>query len=54
MYDVSLKESHFPAQGEPPEAITLGELLKRSAEHYADAPALIELTYAGEYGRKWS
>lgn len=54
MYDVSLKESYFPAQGDLPEALTIGDLLRRSAERYADEPALIELTYAGEHGRKWT
>ncbi|WDI31676.1 AMP-binding protein [Hyphococcus flavus] len=54
MYDVKLKDSYFPAQGVLPPPITLGELLRRSAEKFADASALIELTYAGEYGRQWS
>lgn len=54
MYDVSLKESYFPAQGDLPPAMTLGDLLRRSVERYGDAPALIELTIAGEHDRRWT
>ncbi|WP_425409400.1 class I adenylate-forming enzyme family protein [Hyphococcus sp.] len=54
MYKVTLEESYFPAQGVAPPAMTLGDLLRRSAERYGDAPAIIELTFAGEHARKWS
>lgn len=54
MYDISLKESYFPAQGELPPAMTLGDLLHRSVERYGDAVAIVELTVSGEHGREWT
>ena len=55
MYPVRLTESHFPAQTD--DAIrdeTLGEALTNIARANPDAAALIEVTEAGQIGRRWS
>ncbi len=55
MYDVSLTQSYFPAQsGEAPEAVTIGDMLRRQVEAFPDRAALTELTYDGELARKWT
>jgi len=55
MYSVDLKESYFPAQGgAEPEAVTIGEMLRRSTERDPGAMALKELGYDGEIGRTWT
>ncbi len=54
MYDVTLTESYFPAQGALPAAITIGELLRRSVEACGDALALVELTFSGDQARRWT
>jgi fatty-acyl-CoA synthase len=55
MYDVSLTESYFPAMvGEPPEKISLGDLLRRQAKNHADRVVIQEVGYDGEIGRLWT
>ena len=55
MYEVSLIESYFPAiVGEPPEKISLGDLLRRQARDHADRVAIREVGYDGEIGRIWT
>ena len=55
MYDATLTQSYFPAQGGPePEPITIGEMLRRSVDSAPDRPALKELGYDGEIGRTWT
>ena len=55
MYNATLTQSYFPAQGGPePEPITIGEMLRRSVDSAPDRPALKELGYDGEIGRTWT
>ncbi len=55
MYDVSLTQSYFPAQsGDAPEAVTIGDMLRRQAEAFPDRAALTELTYDGALARNWT
>lgn len=55
MYELSLTQSYFPAQSDTPyEEITIGDMLRRQAARFADAPAVKELTPAGGIGRIWS
>ena len=55
MYDATLTQSYFAAQGGPePEPVTIGEMLRRSANCAPDRPALKELGYNGEIGRTWT
>lgn len=55
MYDVTLTQSHFPAQSDTPyEKITIGDMLRRKAAAIPDAPAVKELTPDGEIGRIWT
>jgi fatty-acyl-CoA synthase len=55
MYNVRLKESYFPAQSDTPyEEISIGDMLRRQAVKFADAPAVKELTPSGEIGRIWN
>ena len=55
MYQVSLTESLFPAQGgEPPAPMTIGEMLRGVAARSGDRMALSELGYDGEIGRVWT
>ena len=55
MYEVELTESYFPAQGgEPDHLMTVGEMLRRSAEKYPDGVALKELLDDGSIGRVWT
>lgn len=55
MYRVALEKSYFPAQGgPPPDAMTIGELLRKRAAATPDLAAMKELTYAGEIARVWS
>jgi len=55
MYEVALTESYFPAQGGPePSPMTVGDMLRQSAERAADQPALKELTYEGTVARTWT
>lgn len=55
MYDVTLARSYFAAQTDTPYAeITIGDMLRRQAGLFTDAPAVKELTPDGEIGRIWS
>ena len=55
MYDISLKESYFPAQGgNAVEPITIGDMLRAAAARHGDRPALQELTFSGDIARRWS
>lgn len=55
MYKTSLSESFFPAQGgEPPSSVTIGDLLRSSAQQWPDAPALQEVGLDGVLGRSWT
>ncbi len=55
MYEVALTESYFPAQGGPePSPMTIGDMLRQSAERAPDQPALKELTYEGAIARCWT
>lgn len=55
MYKIALTESYFPAQGGPePSPMTVGDMLRRSAERAPDQPALKELTYDGAIARCWT
>jgi len=55
MYQVSLTESCFPAQGGPaPEPLTICDMLRASASSAPDRPALKELGYDGQVGRIWT
>lgn len=55
MYNVSLTESYFPAiVSEPPEKISLGDLLRRQAHHHPDRVVVQEVGYDGEIGRRWT
>ena len=54
MYSVNLTESYFPAQGDEPAAMTIGEMLQRSVDASPDMPALKELGYDGSIGRTWT
>lgn len=55
MYEASLGESYFPAQGGPePKPITIGEMLRASAAEAPNRMALKELGYDGVIGRSWT
>lgn len=55
MYEVGLKHSYFPAQADGVlEELTIGDMLRRSAATYGDAPALQEVLANGDYGRAWT
>ncbi|MEL6369889.1 MAG: AMP-binding protein [Pseudomonadota bacterium] len=55
MYKVDLTESYFPAHGGPlPDAMTIGEMLAKSAAADPDRLALRELGYDGAIGREWT
>lgn len=55
MYKIALTESYFPAQGGPERSpMTVGDMLRRSAERAPDQPALKELTYDGAIARCWT
>ena len=55
MYSVSLNESYFPAQeGEAPSPMTVGALLRASAEKWPDAMAMREVGLDGTMGRSWT
>ena len=54
MYSVNLTESYFPAQGDEPAAMTIGEMLQTSVDAAPDMPALKELGYDGAIGRTWT
>ena len=55
MIDVSLTESYFPAlEKAPPEAVTIGEVLRRQAAARPDQAALKEVSDQGEIGRTWT
>jgi fatty-acyl-CoA synthase len=50
-----LTESLYPAQGGPaPPAITIGEMLRRSAATWPDSLALRELDAGGTFARSWT
>ena len=54
MYNVSLRESYFPAHGGPElESMTIGKMLRASAAEKPDRPALKELGSDGAVGRSW-
>ncbi len=55
MYDVTLSESHFPAQADTPYSErTIGEVLREQAAQRPDTMALRELLADGTLGRSWS
>ena len=55
MYDITLTESAFPAQGGPdPAPMTIGDMLRASAARSPDRPALKELGYDGAILRTWT
>ncbi|MFN3213377.1 MAG: class I adenylate-forming enzyme family protein [Henriciella sp.] len=54
MYNVNLTDSYFPAQGDEPPAMTIGEMLRNSVAAAPDLPALKELGFDGEIGRTWT
>ena len=55
MYQVTLSESYFPAQGGDADRLTtIGEMLRTSAAAAPDRPALKELGDDGEIGRTWT
>ena len=55
MYDITLTESAFPAQGGPdPAPLTIGDMLRASAARSPDQPALKELGYDGAILRTWT
>jgi fatty-acyl-CoA synthase len=55
VYDVDLAESYFPAQGgEPQHLMTVGQMLRRSADEHPHRPALKELLDDGSIGRTWT
>jgi len=55
MYQATLTESFFPAQGGPaPEPMTIGDMLRASAASAPDRAALKELGYDGQVGRTWT
>lgn len=55
MYDMTLTESFFPAQGgEPQRLTTIGAMLRESAASAPERPALKELTYEGQIARVWT
>jgi len=55
MYDVNLTDSYFPAMGGPaPEPVTIGAMLRASADAAPDRAALKELGFGGEIGRCWT
>ena len=55
MYDVTLPDSYFPAQGGAPGRLTtVGALLRDAAAAAPDRAALKELGYDGEVGRVWT
>lgn len=55
MQDVRLTVSEYPAQGDDPVwETTVGETLRRAAAEDPTAPALVEVTVEGAFGRRWS
>ncbi|MEP2103111.1 MAG: AMP-binding protein [Parasphingorhabdus sp.] len=55
MYNVALTESFFPAQGGPePAPMTIGDMLRQSAQRAPEQAALKELTYEGAIARTWT
>ncbi len=55
MYDCNITESYFPAVGGlDVTPITIGDILRASAEQHGDIEALIELTPEGENARRWT
>ncbi len=55
MYEFNLTESLAPARGDmATREITIGELLREIARETPEAPALLEVTQAGDTGRSWS
>ena len=55
MYEITLSESFFPAQGgEPDRLTTIGAMLRASAATAPDRHALKELGFDGGIGRTWT
>ena len=55
MYDLSLSEARVPAQGDMQvDRVAIGELLRAIAAERPQAEALVEVTQAGEVGRRWT
>ncbi len=55
MYQAKLTDSYFPAQGGPePAPMTIGEMLRLSAQRLPDQFALRELDYSGKICRSWT
>jgi fatty-acyl-CoA synthase len=55
MYDITLSNSHFPAQRDLPILeTTVGGILREQAANTPNAPALTEARISGEIGRSWT
>ncbi|GJL91825.1 class I adenylate-forming enzyme family protein [Hyphococcus sp.] len=55
MYQLSLTESYCPPQGgDAPPPLTIGAMLRTSADAAPDRDALKELNYDGSFGRTWT
>ena len=55
MYDLSLSEARVPAQEDMQvDRVAIGELLRTIATERPQAEALVEVTQAGEIGRRWT
>lgn len=55
MYNITLTESCFPAQGgTPPAPLTICDMLRASVARSPDQAAVKELTYAGAIARSWN
>ena len=55
MYNVTLTESYFPAQGgTPPAPLTICDMLRASAAKYPEQAAVKELTDSGKIARVWT
>lgn len=55
MYNVTLTQSYFPAQGgDAPAAMSIGGMMRSSAARWPDHPALHALSYEGDILKSWS
>ena len=55
MYDLNLSEALVPAQADMQiDHVAIGELLRAIAANRPNADALVEVTQAGEVGRRWT
>ena len=54
MCDATLTMSHFPAAAGEVREVTVGGFLREIAAQHPEAEALVEVTQAGEIGRRWT